>query len=99
VCTSSDRLGRGASSTFFSIFCLRLSLLAGRVGFDSSSSGAADRLEADAVPRAVRELGVIDGCREGLAACDEVIDDDEFLGRAVAGGVCDERRSMAANLL
>jgi hypothetical protein len=88
VVTSSDLVGRGASSGFFSIFCLRLSLLDGRAFALSSTSLVADRLAVGVLPRAVLELGAMleDWC-EPEAACDEFIEDDEFLGRAVTGGV------------
>jgi hypothetical protein len=97
VLTSSDRVGRGASSGFLSIFCLRLSLLAGRAAVLSSTSLVADRLAVGVLPRAVLELGAMleEEC-EPEAACDEFIEDDEFLGRAVTGGVVRFRFSIAA---
>lgn len=87
--TSSDLLGRAASSGFLSIFCFRLSLLAGRVAALSSTSLEADRLAVGVLPRAVLELGAMveEDCCELEAACAEFIEDDEFLGRAVTGGV------------
>ena len=95
--TSSDLLGRGASS-FFSIFCLRLSLLAARVGLSASSSLVAERLAVGVLPRAVRELeDMFGGCAPAWACdgvLDDVIDEEEFLGRA-ACGVGDARLSMA----
>jgi hypothetical protein len=89
VLTSSALLGLAASSGFLSIFCFRLSLLAGRAAALSSASLEADRPAAGVVPRAVRELAAMvdEGCCELEAACAEFMEDDEFLGRAVAGGV------------
>lgn len=87
--TSSDLFGRGASSGFLAIFWCRLSLLDGRVAVLSSASLTTERLAAavGVVPRAVRELAMLEvGC-EPEAACAEFIEDDEFLGRAVTGGV------------
>jgi hypothetical protein len=97
VRTSSDLLGQGASSGFLSIFCLRLSLLAGRAAVASSTSLEADRLAVGVLPRVVRALGAMleDGCGPE-AACDEFIEDDEFLERAVTGGVVRFRFSIAA---
>jgi hypothetical protein len=90
-------LGRGVSS-FFSIFCLRLSLLAARAGLSASSSLVAERLAVGVVPRADRELEGMPAEGEPAAACavevTDVMDDDEFLGRA-PGGVGDARFSMA----
>tara|TARA_R110002003_G_scaffold13_6_gene919 strand:- start:40320 stop:40526 length:207 start_codon:yes stop_codon:yes gene_type:complete len=54
----------------------------------------AERLAVGVLPRAVREVGAMLGdCCELEAACVEAIEDDEFLGRAVAGGV-ERFRSM-----
>jgi hypothetical protein len=98
VLTSSDLLGRGGSSAFFSIFCFRLSLLAGRVAALSSTSLEADRLAVGVLPRAVLvPEAMLDDCCEDEAACDEFIEDDEFLGRAVTGGVVRFRFSMAGS--
>jgi hypothetical protein len=92
-------VGRGASS-FFDIFCLRLSLLAARVGLSASSSFAAERLAVGVLPRAVREEAILGGGAP-VWACevvlDEVIDDAEFLERA-ACGVGDVRLSMASGV-
>lgn len=87
--TSSDLFDRGASSGFLSIFCLRLSLLDGRVAVLSSASFTTERLAVavGVVPRAVRELAMLEAGWEPEAACAELIEDDEFLGRAVTGGV------------
>lgn len=101
--TSSALFGRGASSDFFIIFCLRLSLLAGR-GL-SSTSLEAERLAVGVLARAVRELEAIllEGCE---AAWGWVMEDDEVrartsrdvLGRALpAGGVGDPRASILCN--
>lgn len=98
--TSSARPSCGGSSFLVSIFCLRLSLLAARVGLSWSMSLEADRLAVGVLPRPVREFeGMPADCCEAGAACDVVLDDDamdeaEFLGRAV-GGVGDARLSMA----
>jgi hypothetical protein len=101
VLTSSDLLGRGASSSFFTIFCVRLSLLAGRAAVLSSSSLTTERLAVGVLPRAVLALGAIleEGCEPGAtcAECDEFIEDDEFLGRAVTCGVV--RLSMTSRQL
>jgi hypothetical protein len=95
--TSSDLLGRGASSAILGIFCFRLSLLDGRVGLSPSASFMEDLLEFEVVPRASFELeAMVWGFGELLAACEDVMDEDEFLGRATAGGVCDGRGSMVA---
>jgi hypothetical protein len=80
--TSSDRFGRGPSSGFFNIFCFRLSRLAGLVAVLSSTSLEAERLAVGVLPRTVRELGaMLEDCCEPEAACGEVMEDDEFLGR------------------
>lgn len=95
--TSSDLFGRIASSGFLSIFCVRLSLLAGRVAVLSSASLEAERLAAGVEPRVVREPGAMaDECCELEAACEEFIEDDEFLGRAATGGVVRCGLSMMA---
>lgn len=99
--TSSNLLCRGGSSGFFSIFCLRLSLLAGRAGLSASTSLEADRLAVGVLPRtgALEPEAMLAGWGEleVVAACEDVMDDDEFLGRAVAGGVGEARmcESMA----
>lgn len=97
--TSSALLGWGASSFFISIFCLRLSLLAARVGRSVSASFEAERLAVGVPPRPAREVEDMAADCEGVAVCEgvvaDVMDDDEFLGRAV-GGVGDARLSMAA---
>jgi hypothetical protein len=82
-----------------SIFCLRLSLLAARVGWSWSISFDADRLAVGVVPRPAREFEGMPADCEPAAVCEVVLDDDamdeaEFLGRAV-GGVGDARFSMA----
>lgn len=86
--TSSDLLGRGASSAFFTIFCLRLSLLAGREpGRSFSAPFTAARLAAGVAARALELLeGMVWGCCELLAACADVMVDVEFLGRADDAG-------------
>jgi hypothetical protein len=93
-------VGRGASS-FFDIFCLRLSLLAARVGLSASSSVAAERLAVGVLPRAVRDEAMLGGGGALVWACevvlDEVIDDAELLERA-ACGVGDVRVSMAGGV-
>lgn len=98
--TSSALLGRGASSGFFIIFCFRLSLLAGRVAaFWSSTSLEVDRFAVGVPPRTVRALGaMVTGCCELEGWWAWAVEDDEFLGRAVAGGVVRLRLSMAATL-
>ena len=95
--TSSDLLGRGASSGFFSIFCFRLSLLPGRDDLSASINLPAERLAVGVLPRSVFELdAMVAGCGEP-AACEDVMDDDECecLGRA--GGI-GPRTSMAGSL-
>jgi hypothetical protein len=82
-----------------SIFCLRLSLLAARVGVLWSISLEAERLAVGVLPRPVREFEGMPADCEAEAACDGAVDEDamdeaEFLGRAV-GGVGDARLSMA----
>lgn len=86
--TSSVLLGRGGSSTILPIFCLRLSLLAARPGRPSAAPAwAGDRLVVGVAPRALELAGMPDRfCELLLAACWEMMDDDEFLGRAVASG-------------
>jgi hypothetical protein len=80
-----------------SIFCLRLSLLAGRAAVASSTSFEADRLAVGVLPRVVLALGaMLDDWCAAEAACDEFIEDDEFLERAVTGGVVRFRLSIAA---
>src|SRR3954470_24528039 len=84
--TSSARLGWGASSFLASIFCLRLSLLAARVGLSWSTSFEAERAVVGVPPRVVREFEGMPLVCAVEAACEavvEAIDDDEFLGRAV----------------
>jgi hypothetical protein len=77
-----------ASSGFLGIFCFRLSLLAGRVAALSSTSFDADRLAPGVLPRTVREAGaILDCCELEAPWVVEEMEDDEFLGRAVAGGV------------
>jgi hypothetical protein len=93
--TSSDLFGREVSSDFLDIFCP-----AGRVAvlLSSTTSLEADRLAVGVLPRAVLGLGaMLDDCCEPEAACEEVIEDDEFLGRAVAGGVERFNVSMTAS--
>ena len=87
--TSSDLFGRGVSSAFLGSFCFRLSLLAGRVGRSASASLIEDLLGFSEAPRPGFELEAMAGdCwAELLAACEDVIEDDEFRGRAGAGGV------------
>jgi len=98
--TSSARLGWGASSFLVSNFCLRLSLLAARVGLSWSTSFEAERVAVGVPPRPVREVEGMPFVCDVEAACEavvEAIDDDEFLGRAV-GGVGDARLSMAGSV-
>lgn len=97
VLTSSDRLGRGASSGFVAIFCLRLSLLAGRACFCASwASLVAERLALGVPACEPLELpAIVDDCCEPDAAWSDVMEDDDVFWRAVAvaGGVA--RGSMA----
>jgi hypothetical protein len=80
------------------IFCFRLSLLDGRVGLSPSASFIEGLLEFGVVPRASFELeAMVWGFGELLVACEDVMDEGEFLERATAGGVCDGRGSMAAS--
>ena len=97
--TSSALLGCVGSSFLLSIFCLRLSLLAARVGLSWSMSLEADRLAVGVPPRPAREFEGMPCAWEPAAVCEVVLDEDamdeaEFLGRAV-GGVGDARFSMA----
>lgn len=93
--TSASLLGLGASSGFFVSFCLRLSLLEGRVGLSPSAALGVDRPAVGVPPRAVRELEAMDaaGC-DVLGALEDAIDEDEVEGRAFAGGVSECRVSM-----
>lgn len=61
----------------------------------ASTSLEADRLAVGVLPRTALELeAMVAGCCRPAAACDDDMDDDEFLGRAVPGGVGDARISM-----
>ena len=71
------------------IFCLRLSLLVVRPG--RASGCVADRLAEGVEPRGLEDEDEDEGmagsdCEAPAAACAEAMDDDEFLGRAVASG-------------
>lgn len=84
--TSSALLGRGASSAFFAIFCLKLSRLEGRA-VRSASAGPLmeERLPEGVTPRGLEPVeamgaGDCEGCDE------DTMDDDDVLGRAAAGG-------------
>ena len=94
--TSSDRLGRGASSGFLAIFCFRLSRLAGREDLSASPCLAAWRLAVGVLPRSGFEPELEAMAADGCCGEEAVMDDDECecLGRA--GGV-DPRTSMAGS--
>lgn len=84
--TSSVLLDRDGSSDLMAIFCLRLSLLAGRPGRLSPGTAAGDRVEGGAARVLELDADMAGGVCEVLAACEEAMDEDEFLGRAVTSG-------------
>lgn len=99
--TSSDLLGFGVSSAFFSIFGFRLSLLDGRVGLSASAALLAGRLAVGVLPLTVREPDDMLECAACCAplavfAVEEVMDDDEVFGLVVGAGGVGEGRSMVA---